>query len=161
MSVPAGSEGLTRKSTADWAIDTKTYLQGERLLDIDTGEQRVSSGGTYAQAWKALPYLSYVAILSQSETSAPVANVLDNRLGGTVVWARSDTGIYTATLAGAFTVDKTWVQPVLYGLLWGNEWSARMYPDNANTINLLVTDFEGNLTDGFKYLAIEVRVYPA
>lgn len=110
------------------------------------------------------PYVppSWVAILSQNGTTdAPVANVLQNELGGTIVWARSDTGTYTGTLTGAFTVGKTWVQPVLYGLLWGNEWSARIYPDNANTINLLVTDFEGNLTDGFEYLAIEIRVYPA
>src|SRR5688500_2623877 len=60
-----------------------------------------SSGGGGAS------YLVYAALLTQSGTSAPVATVLENTLGGTVVWARSAGGIYTGTLAGAFTADKT------------------------------------------------------
>src|SRR5688572_16305439 len=52
-------------------------------------------------------YKVYVALLTQTGTSAPVATVLENTLGGTVVWARGGTGEYTGTLAGAFTADKT------------------------------------------------------
>jgi hypothetical protein len=44
----------------------------------------------------------YVAYLTQTGTNAPVATVIKNTLGGTVVWARSSTGSYTGTLAGAF-----------------------------------------------------------
>jgi hypothetical protein len=53
-------------------------------------------------------YKVYTALLTQSGASAPTATVLENTLGGTVVWARSNTGLYTATLAGAFTASKTW-----------------------------------------------------
>lgn len=99
MAIPAGSEGLTRKSTADWLTDTKTYLQGERLLDIDTGEQRVSSGGTYAQAWKGPKH--YFGSISQAGTAAPTVTTGGNTVGA-IVWARNDAGAYTGTLAGAF-----------------------------------------------------------
>lgn len=103
MAVPAGSEGLTRKSTADWAADTKTYLQGERLLDIDTGEQRVSSGGTYAQAWKGPRH--YFGSISQVGTAAPtVINPTGGNTVGAIVWTRTDAGAFRATLAGAFPI---------------------------------------------------------
>jgi hypothetical protein len=54
----------------------------------------------------------YTALLSQSGTDAPVATVLMNTLGGTVVWARTGVGVYTATLAGAFTENKTFLPNV-------------------------------------------------
>lgn len=44
----------------------------------------------------------YVANLTQTGTGAPVATVLENSLGGTLVWTRSDIGVYFGTLAGAF-----------------------------------------------------------
>lgn len=52
-------------------------------------------------------YKKYVALLTQSGTDAPVATVLENSLGGTVVWTRNDVGVYIGTLAGAFTANKT------------------------------------------------------
>jgi hypothetical protein len=52
-------------------------------------------------------YKSYVALLSQSGTAAPVATVLENTLGGTVVWTRGGVGDYVGTLVGAFPVSKT------------------------------------------------------
>lgn len=47
-------------------------------------------------------YKVYRALLTQSSTDAPVATVLQNDLGA-VVWGYTSTGIYTATLVGAFT----------------------------------------------------------
>ena len=61
---------------------------------------------TTINANSARPYKVYTALLTQSGTNAPVATVLENTLGGTVVWSRSSAGLYTATLAGAFTVGK-------------------------------------------------------
>lgn len=49
----------------------------------------------------------YVALLNQTGTDAPVATVLVNTLGGTVVWTRDGGGIYYGTLVGAFTANKT------------------------------------------------------
>jgi hypothetical protein len=52
----------------------------------------------------------YVALLSQSGTDAPVGTVLENSLGGTVVWTRGSQGDYLGTLAGGFPAGKTVVQ---------------------------------------------------
>lgn len=57
-----------------------------------------------------LSYKVYTALLTQSGTDAPVATVLENTLGGTVVWTRQSAGIYNATLVGAFTENKTYIQ---------------------------------------------------
>jgi hypothetical protein len=75
----------------------------------------ITLGGTAADpvinASGGSSYLSYVALLTQTGTSAPVATVLANTLGGTVVWTRDSAGNYTGTLAGAFTEDKTYFPP--------------------------------------------------
>jgi hypothetical protein len=47
-------------------------------------------------------YKEYVATITQSASAAPVPTVLHNTLGGTLVWTRSGTGTYLATLTGAF-----------------------------------------------------------
>lgn len=52
-------------------------------------------------------YLEYVAILTQTGTSAPVATVLVNTLGGVPVWSRQSAGSYRLTLSGAFPATKT------------------------------------------------------
>lgn len=49
----------------------------------------------------------YRALLAQAATTAPTATVLENTLGGTVVWSYVSTGTYRATLAGVFTSAKT------------------------------------------------------
>lgn len=54
-------------------------------------------------------YKVYTAILTQTSTNAPVATVLENTLGGTVVWSYNSVGFYTATLVSAFTTNKTQV----------------------------------------------------
>lgn len=54
-------------------------------------------------------YSVYTALLTQTGTDAPLATVLENTLGGTVVWTRQSPGRYIGTLAGAFTVDKTFI----------------------------------------------------
>ena len=53
------------------------------------------------------PYKVYTALLTQSGTNAPVATVLQNTLGGTVVWTRVSSGDYEGTLSSAFTSNKT------------------------------------------------------
>jgi hypothetical protein len=45
-------------------------------------------------------------LITQTSTNAPTATVLRNSIGD-VVWTRSNTGEYVATLANAFTASKT------------------------------------------------------
>lgn len=54
-------------------------------------------------------YKVYTALLNQSNTSAPVATVLENTLGGDVTYERNDEGVYIATATGLLTLNKTMV----------------------------------------------------
>src|SRR5262245_4197461 len=54
--------------------------------------------------------LRYLALLTQSSTSAPVATVLESNLPAAIVWTRTSAGLYVGTLAGVFTASKTVVR---------------------------------------------------
>jgi hypothetical protein len=69
----------------------------------------VSSAANVLNQFGAVqPYKVYVALLTQSSTSAPVATVLQNTIG-TITWVRNSTGNYSATSSALFTTNKTWV----------------------------------------------------
>jgi hypothetical protein len=53
------------------------------------------------------PYKSYSALLTQSGTSAPTAIVLENTLGGGLIWSYTNEGYYTATLVEGFSIGNT------------------------------------------------------
>jgi len=52
-------------------------------------------------------YQRYIALITQTSTSAPTVIELENTIGP-IVWARISTGVYEGTLTGAFTLDKTY-----------------------------------------------------
>jgi hypothetical protein len=52
-------------------------------------------------------YKVYTALLTQSGTDAPVATVLENTLGGDVVWTRDNIGQFIVTSNNLFTAYKT------------------------------------------------------
>lgn len=96
-------------------------------------------------------YLVYTALLTQTGTGAPVATVLNNTLGGTVVWAREGAGEYVGTLAGVFTENKTWFS---YPNTSVNEQSQGLQWLSVDTVGLNYSvDYEG-----ISY--VEIRVYP-
>jgi hypothetical protein len=92
----------------DW-IATDIY-EGEQYQDTDTGAvytrsstgiEAVGGGAGVVKVWRGL--------ITQVGTGNPTAIVLENTLGGTVTFTYVSTGIFTATLTGAFTVDKTFL----------------------------------------------------
>ena len=102
------------------------------------------------------PYKVYTALLTQSGTNAPVATVLENTLGGTVVWTRTSNGVYVGTLAGVFTENKTFTTNT-FGVFSG---LAQFSSVSVNTVNINTTTSSGTLTDGFlNRNSIEIRVY--
>jgi hypothetical protein len=106
-------------------------------------------------------YLKYVALLSQTGTGAPTAVVLENTLGGTVVWTRSGVGDYRATLSGVFTENKTWCTANA-GWEQDSVFQAnlsKLAGDNDICI-LYTTDSTGTQIDDFFDMSIEIRVYP-
>jgi hypothetical protein len=106
------------------------------------------------------PYKVYTALLNQSGTNAPIATVLENTLGGTVVWSRNVTGAYTATLTGAFITNQTFINiantsaganpPLNYVIA---------YKTSVNTV-VIQTYYNGAGNDTLlDNTSIEIRVY--
>jgi hypothetical protein len=133
---------------------------GLELFNTTTNTKQIYDGTRWVEAAHPL-YKVYTALLTQSGTSAPTATVLENNLGGTVVWTRTDIGQYVGTLSGAFTSNKTWLF-ISYSQnidILGSGNLYQMVRANANEINLF-TAVPGDYGDDFlSNQAIEIRVY--
>jgi hypothetical protein len=140
-------------------VDKALFLNDEGKLvlkDQDGVIEEVNTGNNGGGA----SYLVYTALLTQTDTDAPVATVLENTLGGEVVWTYEAEGTYTATLTGAFTENKTYVYP-------GSQ--TQNFPDNyyfgyqivdEDNITFLSMYSGGNVDYSYSNTAIEIRVYP-
>ena len=105
------------------------------------------------------PYKVYTALLTQSGTNAPVATVLENTLGGDVVWSREEVGTYTGVLNGAFIQDKTFLysKNKVYSSDDSTEYSLS---DSDINKAYVTTTVAGALEDGVMLRTpIEIRVY--
>lgn len=113
------------------------------------------TGGTTDRGYKC-----YVALLTQSETNAPVATVLENTLGGTVVWTRIGAGVYRGTLAGAFPANKVWFSVQVANA--SGDLTAIVHPTRTDNdrVTLVQSDFTATPMDGFSGISAEIRVYP-
>lgn len=105
----------------------------------------------------------YVALLTQSGTDAPVATVLKNTLGGTVVWTRDGAGLYIATLANAFVLNKT--TPIDFAARTGydgfNSIFGNYFSTNQYTLDTyLNTDLAQKADDVLGNTLIKIEVYP-
>jgi len=139
---PLASPALTGTPTAP------TATAGTNTTQIATTAFVQSATGNYKK---------YVALLTQTSTGAPTAKVLENTLGGTVVWTYSSTGVYAGTLTGAFTADKS---PVI---LTSNNSGVTLTGGASASTNFvgIETRTGGTLTDGLMTDSfIEIRVYP-
>jgi hypothetical protein len=105
---------------------------------------------------------SYTESLELSyNTGAPVATVLENTLGGDIVWSRVREGMYIGTLLGVFTTEKTFILGLTtsysqtsvlrdnYSATYGDENSIYVVSmnDNIDSDNVLIST------------PIEIRVY--
>jgi len=115
----------------------------------------VGSISAFANSY-SLGYTVYTALLNQTGTAAPVATILQNTTGGTIIWTRTSTGEYTATIANAlFTLNKTLVFINNGdGLHQGQGVAPSWISPTTTTINI-DTFSDGALING----AIEIRVY--
>ena len=88
------------------AVDGLSMEGGKikNLLDGTLAGDAVNKGQLDAAT---KPYKAYTALISQENALAPTVKVLENTLGGEIVWTYVSTGLYDGTLAGAFTLDKT------------------------------------------------------
>jgi len=126
---------------------------GLELFNTTTNSKQIYDGTRWVEAAHPL-YKVYTALLTQSGTSAPTATVMENNLGGTVVWTYVGDSDYRGTLSGAFTQTKT-------AIFWQTGYDAvakfdcYRLNDNAIEIQNPDTGLDGTLN----YRTIEIRVY--
>ena len=134
-----------------------------QLLDHDGNEVAAFTkavDGTIASTVDGQPKV-YRALLTQTGTNAPVATVLENTLGGDVVWTRGLTGIYFGTLAGAFPSGKTYVSPFQYVDTSNGAYQLYRYDDDAVTIESLTgVDLSDSLFAAYFPVPIQILVNP-
>ena|SRR5436190_11346884 len=104
----------------------------------------------------------YMAIISQSSTSAPTVVVISNTLGGTVVWSRNGVGDYSATLSSAFTSNKTFITTMNQQLPIGDR-TAFFSISSTSVISMLTRKISDNTAVDLQLsssMVIEIKVYP-
>ena len=82
----------------------------------------------------------YQALITQASTDPPTAVILRNDLSAEPVWARGDTGAYTATLEGEFTENKTAVFATPSS---GTTTAAIIHGSRASSDAILILTFDG------------------
>jgi hypothetical protein len=144
-------------------LTEKTVLADADLFPIVDAGQSSSKKVKYSTIKNDIrPYKVYVALLTQAGTDAPVATVLENTLGGTVVWTRSDAGVYIGTLASAFTENKTFVTPpYFYSPANWRDINVIFYRNDINSVKI-ESGLSASTTpcdDVLSVFPIEIRVY--
>ena len=107
----------------------------------------------------SLGYKSYVCLLSYNPIGEDITiKVLQNELGGDVVWTNPNNGQFRGTLVGAFSENKTWC------ICTVNTTSPRipsMVRQSDDFVRLRLVDPEGTSTGtpAMTDTCIEIRVY--
>lgn len=158
----AGSPSFIVRNDGQVTI-TDLAGSGTRVVTADaTGVLGTDSAGSE----NILGYKVYTALLTQTGTNAPVATVLENTLGGTVVWSYDAVGQYTLTATGLLTVNKVFVQLNGINQFDGIGTSSTILTYSLpNSISFISFSGDGSAlewsslssTDVF---SIEIRVYP-
>lgn len=132
-------------------------IAGLEVYDTSLNTKCFYNGSTWVNV---KPYKSYVASITQTGTNAPVATVLENTLGGTVVWTRTIAGQYVGTLTNAFTANKTACFVTSKNVNdYVSEYNYFLESSNINNIDLTSTTNLGAADSLLLNKIIEVRVY--
>lgn len=100
----------------------------------------------------------YRALLTQVGENDPSATVLENTLGGTPLWSYSAEGTYSATLAGAFPVNKVFCRAG--GSAFHVDVLFSLYRSDNDSLTL-GDRYLGEPTDGMLLnTPVEILVYP-
>ena len=154
------SRGALLINKTDDDLTNQLQVAGTISASPATTANQVPTWGQVQAA--ARPYKVYTALLTQTGTNAPIATVLENTLGGTVIWSRVSTGTYVGTLAGVFAVNKTICFHQRSSDLTSSsafDYSMSSAQASTNTVDLKST-LAGGLADGLIIRSsVEIRVY--
>jgi hypothetical protein len=139
-------------------LDVAATLDGTELVELEQAGGSVQCTTQDIADLGGGGYLKYVALLTQTGTSAPTATVLENTLGGTVVYAYDGTGTFSGTLAGVFTAGKSWISATLNSDLSAGYIVTAEFPDEDSFV-LIQRNSGGSVIDQAG-IYIEIRVYP-
>jgi len=147
-----------------------TVTTSDLILGVDTSNSKnttktFTAGDIAGLASGSTAYNSYVAILNQAGTAAPVATVLSNNLTATLTWARTSQGTYTLTASEAtFTANKTIVflntgtgSPFL--ITWNHGISTGVPTDTVLRVTTHVPTNGSYVDNAITNGAFEVRIY--
>ena len=106
---------ITIKERNGLTINTPDAGEKTLFLDTDSKLKTKDESGVIEEVSivSATTPKVYKALLTQGGSDDPTAVVLENTLGGTIIWTRNDIGKYTGTLVGAFPENKTSVRPTI------------------------------------------------
>lgn len=106
----------------------------------------------------------YRALLTQASTVAPSATVLENSLGGTLVWTRDAGGRYFGTLAGVFLANKVFASNGVItpdgDSVTGVYSIARTGNDTVKLISAAAADIANPVDDILSATPVQILVYP-
>jgi len=146
-----------------------TPLTGTEELAIVQGGSTVKATAQDIADLAGAPYLVYSAIITQSNTDAPVPTVLQNTLGGNITFTRTGTGDYRINSSNLFgnNGNKCFIilgsnrEPAIVGgtvstLITRYSSDSQIYLFSMNSaLNSFVEGF-----GAIYQLALEIRVYP-
>lgn len=165
QSVAAGAQTADFPANAEYAVAIKKALSKssvQMILTEDEASFLVGMGVDFsgyediATLAETLEPKELVGVLSQSGTAAPTLVSQKNTIGA-IVWARSNTGIYTGTLTGAFPSGKVNVKAILSSA----DKALTVVRTDANVLTFNIRTITGSpaASDVFDAF-IEITVFP-
>ncbi len=155
---------MSKKQPGNLPIIKSNLKTSDRISLIyndKEAEMSLEDFKTYLNSDTNKGYKSYVALLSQTGTNDPTAVVLENTLGGDIVWTRSlSAGQYIGTLNGAFPIEQK-VCLFIQNTYSSNYIVPYLYYSDANTVSIETywsvgaSDIDGQLYN----TSVEIRVY--
>ncbi len=162
----SGAAGAIAKGDI-WTVSVAGTLDETDVLPGDTVRALINAPGSTPANWAinagsgevASEVKAYRAILNQTGTAAPVPTVIENTLGGAVVWAYEGPGIYSGTLSGAFPANKVFA--TIGDSPFGNVVKTLVYRANDNSLEVSTADASSEGVNGGLFnVPIEILVYP-
>lgn len=102
-------------------------------------------------------YKVYTALLTQSGTASPVANILENTLGEDPIWTRDSVGnFYADSISNLFTTSKT------FTIVTNRELTTLQFISVQSETQIYLEQIDrvtGTYSDNMSEIPIEIRVY--
>ena len=162
---PSFKIGVGKINTYEYGQPRQSFLfteigeiDGVEPTDLQDAFDKLTTATANFNGGGAAPYKVYTALLTQSGTDAPVATVLENTLGGEVVWSYEGVGVYYGTLINLFenankvyhNISNTHDIKNKYTTSYDGE------PDYISVITSYSDSLSNNKLD---FTSIEIRVY--